>query len=277
MTNQFDIENPDKKQLKRIYNDPSVYSWSFDQLDGYKDPLDKIRMQIIIDTIQKRTISSILDDGCGGAVISRRLANLGYKVTGFDISKKLLDKIPKTTNLVLTTGTSEKLPFKNNSFDCVICSEVLEHITDNHPVILEISRVVKKDGTVLVTVPNLAGYDSLDGKWKVITRPIGFVNFFLRIFKMPEVYKYGYSTHVHKLFPWQWKKILSSAGLEVTYDRPLFISPWLPDIFKFIDRFIYGIPGILKFKIWYDNLLCNIWPFRYLGQCHLFVCKPSGR
>ncbi len=45
------------------------------------------------------------------------------------------------------------LPFADNSFDKVICSEVLEHIPDYHAVLKEINRVLKPSGQFAASVP----------------------------------------------------------------------------------------------------------------------------
>ena len=275
MGDEFDVPNPTKEDLKRIYNDRKKYSRTFNQLENYADFMDKYRMHAILKVIEHNQISSILDNGCGSAVISRELAKSGYEVTGFDISEVLLAQIPKIKNLKLMVGDCDELPFKDSSFDCIICSEVLEHIKDNQLTIVEITRVIKKDGVVIITVPNLAGYDSLDGKFKIITAPIRFVNFFLRLLHLPEVYKYGYSTHFHKLFPWEWKKLLEANGLEVLQDQSVFISFWFPDILRFIERFFYNLPGIFTIKIWIDDWLCMLFPFKYFGQTHLFIYKKK--
>lgn len=51
-------------------------------------------------------------------------------------------------------GDGLKLPFQDNTFDVVICSEVLEHILDFRQVLKEIKRVLKPKGTFAVSVPN---------------------------------------------------------------------------------------------------------------------------
>ncbi|MBS1600055.1 MAG: class I SAM-dependent methyltransferase [Bacteroidetes bacterium] len=45
------------------------------------------------------------------------------------------------------------LPFPNEYFDCVLCSEVFEHIFNLEEVLKEINRVLKKDGKILITCP----------------------------------------------------------------------------------------------------------------------------
>jgi SAM-dependent methyltransferase len=58
-----------------------------------------------------------------------------------------------TWNLV--TSDITKLPFADESFDIVICSEVMEHIPDDDRAASEILRVLKKNGTLAVSVPRM--------------------------------------------------------------------------------------------------------------------------
>jgi SAM-dependent methyltransferase len=50
------------------------------------------------------------------------------------------------------------IPVENNSFDCVLCTEVLEHVPDPELVIAEINRICKPGGTILLTAPFAAKY-----------------------------------------------------------------------------------------------------------------------
>jgi ubiquinone/menaquinone biosynthesis C-methylase UbiE len=51
-------------------------------------------------------------------------------------------------------GNITNLPYQDNTFDLTICSETLEHIPDYQKAISEIFRVTKRNGYVLITVPN---------------------------------------------------------------------------------------------------------------------------
>ena len=55
---------------------------------------------------------------------------------------------------LLTRGNITSLPFRDASFDKIICSEVLEHIVDDHVAIAELVRVLKDSGTLAVSVPS---------------------------------------------------------------------------------------------------------------------------
>ncbi len=49
-----------------------------------------------------------------------------------------------------------KLPFEDNSFDTVFCSQVFEHIPQPWLAIQEINRILKKDGVLILTAPHLS-------------------------------------------------------------------------------------------------------------------------
>lgn len=102
-----------------------------------------------------------LDAGCGEGLIieylnkMNKLQKMGKTIEffGIDMSENAIDiariKAPFAT---FSTGNVYTLPFPDNFFDLVICSEVLEHLKDPEIALKELGRVSKKD--VLVSVPN---------------------------------------------------------------------------------------------------------------------------
>lgn len=106
----------------------------------------------------------VLDLGCGEGRHLTGLLETGIKLElfGIDInlkdleatSKKLATWYPdqkQQCHLVQTNGLN--LPFADNSFDHVICSEVLEHVEDYEAMLNEIQRLIKVDGHVCISVP----------------------------------------------------------------------------------------------------------------------------
>ena len=65
---------------------------------------------------------------------------------------KFLESISNTKTNFLS-GSAYSLPFSDDSFDLVICSEVLEHLHDYKDAIKEINRVLKPGGQFLASVP----------------------------------------------------------------------------------------------------------------------------
>jgi len=110
--------------------------------------------------------SEILDLGCGQGRHSFYLSKLGYLAVPVDLSLEDLkytstiymameksEEIPGNLNPNPLMADAHKLPFKENSFDCVIASEILEHITDDVSVMAEIARVIKPGSILAVSVP----------------------------------------------------------------------------------------------------------------------------
>ena len=98
---------------------------------------------------------SVLDAGCGEGFTLAKLkkASIGQKLEGIEYMDEAIE-IGKKINpeIVIKKGDIYKLPYKDNSFDLVLCTEVLEHLDDPGKAINELKRVAKK--YVVLTVPN---------------------------------------------------------------------------------------------------------------------------
>lgn len=95
----------------------------------------------------------VLDCGCGIGTFAYKLNKSLY--IGLDVnpaSVKLAHKFHPDGTFVV--GDAARLPFKNGIFDCAICSEVLEHISDDKSVLSELARVTKASGKWNISVPN---------------------------------------------------------------------------------------------------------------------------
>ena len=99
----------------------------------------------------------ILDFGCGKGIISSEISKINPSaiITGIDVSKKALksarQKVPNHSFIYVNEG--KNLPFKENCFDFIIASDVLEHIYDTELAFNELYRVLKHNGKILITVP----------------------------------------------------------------------------------------------------------------------------
>jgi len=82
----------------------------------------------------------ILDVGCGDAHLKELISN---EYVGIDVAGK--------PDMVCDLEKG-KLPFKNNSFDCVVCTDVLEHLENIHDMFFELARVTRK--YVIISLPN---------------------------------------------------------------------------------------------------------------------------
>ena len=87
-----------------------------------------------------------LDVGCREGYQSRWLEKKGYKVTSIDIEKKY--------SKCQVVDVNNPLPFANNTFDLIWCSEVIEHLIDPKKSVEEFRRVLKPNGKMILTTPN---------------------------------------------------------------------------------------------------------------------------
>ena len=129
-----------KDKIGRIMND-----WALKAISNIVDP-------------EKEKVS-VLEIGCGTARMAiqgcQKLKNI--KVVGVDLSDNMIE-IGKTNieeadlsdRISLVKADAKKLPFEDNSFDLVVCANMLHHLEDPTEVINEIDRVVKENGRVFI-------------------------------------------------------------------------------------------------------------------------------
>ena len=107
----------------------------------------------------------VLDLGCGEGRHCHGVHMLGgIHVVGMDIDIPSLEKarngiqmLPARSEDALTgflSGSGYALPFGDDTFDAVICSEVLEHLHEYRDAVKEIGRVLKPGGIFAATVPH---------------------------------------------------------------------------------------------------------------------------
>ena len=94
---------------------------------------------------------SALEVGSGGGILTEEICKMGFITTGIDPSDQSIRTATNHAkanglNIKYDKGTGENLPYPDNSFDCVFCCDVLEHVQDLPKVISEISRVLKPKG-----------------------------------------------------------------------------------------------------------------------------------
>ena len=118
----------------------------------YVKPLIDIDKEII-QSLEFKGKRDVLDVGCGyGDLLSSiKTHTRGCRLTGVDISEALIDNAKKNRKgIKFAVADAQKLPFKKNYFDIVICKHVLCHVTDIKKAMREIHRVLKKGGILVI-------------------------------------------------------------------------------------------------------------------------------
>jgi len=104
------------------------------------------------------SVERILDIGCGDGKVAEQLKKLGLSqgIYGVDMDEKLLNKAKeKGIEVYRVDLENEKLPFPDNFFDVVLCIDVIEHIVNIYHLLSEIKRVLKSNGFLIVSTPNV--------------------------------------------------------------------------------------------------------------------------
>jgi len=95
---------------------------------------------------------NFVDIGCGTGEYLSFSHHLIPEVYGVDISKEYLRRCMSCRPTGLVSADARFLPFDNLAFDCVLCSEVIEHVQDQENAIQEVFRVARK--FVILSTPN---------------------------------------------------------------------------------------------------------------------------
>jgi SAM-dependent methyltransferase len=112
-----------------------------------------------------------LDFGCGdGHTSGPWLVEHGCRYVGVDISETAVRSARQAGLEAHVIPDTSSLPFASGSFDAVLAVEVLEHLFDPRAAVLEMFRVLRGDGLLLATVPNVAYWRrrldlALLGRW----------------------------------------------------------------------------------------------------------------
>ena len=122
----------------------------------------KICYNLIIDLvtneINRRRRKKILDIGCGDGSFVVKFKKY-CEVFGVDISSRAI-KIAKEAgvNAYKANVSCEKLPFEDGYFDVVYMGDVIEHLVNPDLAINEAARVIKSNGFLVLSTPNLASW-----------------------------------------------------------------------------------------------------------------------
>lgn len=98
----------------------------------------------------------VLDIGCGTGHNSMLIAAKGHRVTGVDISENAIERYRANGFTGRTMDIERGLAFADESFDLAFCSEVIEHLVRPERFAMEIHRVLRPGGQLVLSTPNSA-------------------------------------------------------------------------------------------------------------------------
>lgn len=114
--------------------------------------IHEARYKRILKEIETLAPRKVLDVGCYPYHIGRAMELMGCDVVGISSAHEPI----KNKKVFILNIETDAFPHKNNTFDLVLCSEVLEHLPHSPvPALKEMFRVTMPGGRILITTPNM--------------------------------------------------------------------------------------------------------------------------
>lgn len=126
------------------------------------DLANNSRIQIMLNIIDDLNLNdrNILDIGCYDGTFLSLIKNRNNRFYGIEASdygaKESTDKGINVEQFFFDDNT--RFPFGNNFFDLIVAGEIIEHIYDTDFFLEEIYRLLKPDGKLLISTPNIASF-----------------------------------------------------------------------------------------------------------------------
>jgi len=188
----------------------------------------------------------LLDIGCASGEQSNLFSGKCNKVCAIDPNENLLRTAKKKyPHINFKIGCAEEIPFKNETFDLVVMSDVLEHVENERKSLDEAYRVLKENGALILTAPNKGLFNFMDidnYSW-----------LFRKIFRIKSE-KPGYQNK-HKHYSLKEIKKLFGNKFEILklYRSSFFLSPLISNL-RLLIRHTFGEGLELRIKPYLDNI-----------------------
>jgi SAM-dependent methyltransferase len=284
--------------------------------DGYFAFRSK-EMEALLNTFDFPKQARILEIGCANGFNTCLLSGKAGRIVATDLFThnikthsqgmegiKKMFRVAGVGNHMLAACSGEELPFGDSLFDMVVMLNTLEHIPDKMKALQEARRVLKKDGTLIVTVPNFfsfifypmafyknacfamcrkifsrsrgrsgasASRTSKDGGGENSRLSMGESMKSYPHFPFPEPHG-AYATYWHELIsyiPWNWVRSFEKAGFKIERTFATIIMPW---------HFLCSISAALPIWIYRktalrEAMLGRRFPMKYFGTNFCVIAK----
>lgn len=117
---------------------------------------DDIRIRKAVQLVGEN--GRVLDVGCFDGTISKLILDQGNKVYGLDISEPAVKKAQEKGIKAVCGNVEDPWPFDDNTIDTVFAGEIIEHLFNTDKFLEEVKRVLKPEGFLVLTTPNLASF-----------------------------------------------------------------------------------------------------------------------
>lgn len=239
---------PTKEELKNYYSSGYYREYGFKDYALRKEHIIKYRFEPILNFFSGQILSpaggdqgvemqgltpKVLDVGCALGFFIELLKKKGWDAKGVELSDDAAQYAKKELGLEVYTGSVEEIGFEAGSFDIVTMLDVLEHVVSPNSILKETNRILKKQGLILATVPNVSGAEEkgIEGLTNFLFAEGHLFNFPLHTFK--------------RLFNINGFNIIAVTSLSipkrwVDYEVPKKLFSQIRAVYRKINRFIWN-------------------------------------
>ena len=119
----------------------------------------------------------VLDAGCSSGYLARPLSEAGARVVGLELDPDAAELARAwCTDVVVGDVESMAMPFDPDSFDVVLCGDLIEHLRDPKAALARLRPLLRPSGRLVLTTPNVANWamrlSLLAGRWRYTERGI---------------------------------------------------------------------------------------------------------
>jgi ubiquinone/menaquinone biosynthesis C-methylase UbiE len=197
-----------------------------------------VRQERVLQFIEQLALprgARVLDAGCGPGYLVQRLATSGLQVWGLDAAKNMLEAARARTAgaqlefpVTLDLGSIEHLPYRDESFDLVCSTGVIEYLEKDTGALSEMFRVLRPGGHLILPVTNI---------WS----PINWLDFLLESLKRRDTLRRAFNVpwqrlggkpvlprhfRVRRHHPGHFRASLASIGFEIEDSTYFYFLPW---------------------------------------------------
>lgn len=226
----------------------------------------------------KRTISifnslshgKVLDIAAGSGIVAEALIAMGFEVTCCDINPLPCQR--RGIPCIEVDLNQQRLPFSNASFDYIVFTETIQYLENPHSLFREINRIVRRNGTLIVTFPNILHIQS---RFKYFVN--GYPDFFKPFYFVPKDAEKLQLLGINPVGLVEYKFLLDRYNWSIQH---LSVSRYKRGIFFYgiLALPIYiatAITTLFKNKsVRYTKRLLNSWPV-LMGEGILVVAKKD--
>jgi ubiquinone/menaquinone biosynthesis C-methylase UbiE len=140
----------DKKADARRWFDRRARGYESGMTSRWRDPVQRASLEALDLGFDDR----LLDVGCGTGAASRAAASLAGSVVGIDLSPEMIqnarDLAEDLDNVTFEIADAERLPFDDDAFTALLCSNAFHHYPDPRRAVDEMTRVLGPGGRIVL-------------------------------------------------------------------------------------------------------------------------------